>query len=57
MLTSFHIKIVHYNVLIKSNYKKYEEYLNITNQKEHVLNKIKNKLCIFKNINKTYNIY
>jgi hypothetical protein len=43
VLTSFHIKdSIHYNALIKNNFENYKEYIDITNQKEHSLEKFLN---------------
>ena len=39
ILTSFHVKdTIHYNALIKNDYKNYEEFIKTTNQKEHSVN-------------------
>jgi hypothetical protein len=43
ILTSFHIKdTIHYNALIKDNYKDYKLYIEMTDQKEHSVDKFLN---------------
>ena len=43
ILTSFHIKdTIHYNALIKNNYKDYKLYIEMTDQKEHSVDKFLN---------------